>query len=51
MRGIRNRIDIANLHGGGILMTALILVAGCATPRLLKGVARFLEHFLRRMDA
>jgi len=24
MRGIRNRIDIANLHGGGILMTALI---------------------------
>jgi hypothetical protein len=51
MNGIRNRIEIAHLHGGGIFMTTLILVAGWATPRVLKGVARFLEHFLRRMDA
>jgi hypothetical protein len=29
MDGIRNRVNIANLHGGGILMTTLILVAGC----------------------
>lgn len=51
MNGIRNRIQIAHLHEGGILMTTLILVAGCATPRVLNGIARFLEHLLRQMDA
>lgn len=51
MNGIRNRIQIAHLHGGGVLVTTLILVAGSATPRVLNGFARFLEHFLRRMDA
>ena len=50
MKEVRNRIEIATLHGGGILMTTLILIAGCATPRVLKGVARFLEHFLRSID-
>ena len=40
MKGIRNRIEIANLHGGGILMSTLILLAGCSTPNVLKGVER-----------
>jgi len=51
MKEVRNRIEIAHLYGGGILITTLILVAGRATPRVLKGVARLLEHFLRRIDA
>jgi len=51
MKAIRNRFEIAHLHGGGILMTTLILLAGYATPRVLKGVARFLEHFLRHIEA
>lgn len=50
MNGIRNRIQIARIHGGGILMTTLILVTGCATPRVLNGIARFLEGCLRRID-
>ena len=51
MKAFRNRVEIANLHGGGILMTTLILLAGYATPRVLKGVAKVLAHILRRMDA
>jgi hypothetical protein len=42
MKSIRNRLHIANLHGGGILMTTLILVAGYSTPRVLRRVCQAL---------
>ena len=51
MKAIRDRIEIANFHRGGILMTTLVLLAGSATPRILKRVATVLAHLLRRMDA
>ncbi len=44
LKAIPNRIDIANLHGGGILMTTLIFVFGEATPRVLKWLASILAH-------
>ena len=50
MKVFRNRFEVANLHGGGILMTTLILLAGYATPRLLRGFAWVLEHISRRMN-
>jgi hypothetical protein len=51
MKAIRNRIEIANLHRGGILMTTLILLVGCTTPRILRGCAKALAYISRRMNA
>lgn len=44
LKAIPNRIDIANLHGGGVLMTTLIFVFGEATPGLLKWLAGILAR-------
>jgi hypothetical protein len=51
MKGIRNRRQIANLHGGGILMTTLILLAGYNTPRVLRRFAKLLGYVSERIKA
>jgi hypothetical protein len=51
MKGIRNRLDIASLHGGGILMTTLILLVGYNTPRVLRRFAKFLGYISERMNS
>jgi hypothetical protein len=44
MKRIQNRFAIANFHGGGILMTTLILVLGYTTPLGLRRFAKILGH-------
>jgi len=51
MKANSNRIEIANLHGGGILMTTLILLLGYTTPRLLRRFAKVLAYICRRINA
>jgi hypothetical protein len=46
MKALKNRIDVADLHGGGVLITSLIFLFGDATPRVLKAVARALAYLL-----
>ena len=51
MKANSNRIEIAKLYGGGILMTTLILLFGYTTPRLLRRFARVLAFIRRRINA
>lgn len=44
LKTLPNRVEIANLHGGGVIMTTLIFVFGEATPVLLKWLANILGH-------
>jgi hypothetical protein len=46
MKALKNRINVADLHGGGVLITSLIFLFGDATPRVLKAVARALAYLL-----
>jgi hypothetical protein len=46
MKAVKNRIDVADLHGGGVLITSPIFLFGDATPRVLKAIARVLAYLL-----
>lgn len=49
MNVIQSRIEIANLHGGGMVMTTLILLFGDRTPRVLRAFATLMAYILGRM--
>jgi hypothetical protein len=51
MKAIQNRRQIADLCGGGILMTTLILILGYTTPHVLRRVARVLAYISRHIEA
>jgi hypothetical protein len=44
VNAIHNRLQIANLYGGEILMTTLILVFGRATPKVVRAFAIVLRY-------
>jgi len=46
MNTVENRINVANLHGGGVLITTLIFIFGDNTPRVLKIIERILAYIL-----
>jgi hypothetical protein len=44
MKTVENRINVANLHGGGVLITTLIFIFGDNTPLVLKVIERILAY-------
>lgn len=44
MNLLQRRIGLANMYGGGVVMTTLILMFGHSTPRFLRWVCRGLAY-------